>query len=171
MNIFALDSDPAACARAHVDKHVVKMIIETAQLLSTAHHILATSEFPAPADIYKATHRNHPSAVWVRQTGENYWWTFRLFLALLAEYEYRYFRQHASFRLCDSLAVVPDPLWADGDTLSGPLTPVTPAMPDDAKVFPRPATFDESVQNYRRYYRDQKSDLHVWTRRPKPEWI
>lgn len=169
MNIFALDADLRKAAQAHVDKHVVKMILETAQLLSTAHHIL--TPFDVPEGVYKATHANHPSAKWVRQTGENYWWTYHLFLGLLEEYEYRYRREHASVRLVDVLDLVSDTLWSSDGDLSGPLTPVTPAMPDDAKVFPNPVTFDESVANYRRYYRDYKSDLHVWTRRPKPEWI
>ena len=65
MNIFYLDEDVIACARAHMDKHVVKMPIEYAQLLSTAHHCLNT---PQAKLAYRLTHKNHPSAVWTRSS-------------------------------------------------------------------------------------------------------
>ena len=40
MNIFYLHENPEICAEYHCDKHVVKMILETAQMLSTAHRII-----------------------------------------------------------------------------------------------------------------------------------
>ena len=94
MNIFRLNDDPLIAAREQCDKHVVKMILETAQLLCTAHHELGTS-----VDIpYKATHKNHPSAIWVRSSAEAYMWAYEHMLALGAEYTKRYGKKHLSIQ-------------------------------------------------------------------------
>ena len=69
MNIFYLHDDPVTCAKMHCDKHVVKMIVEYAQLLSTAHHVC---DGEPKIHCYKATHKNHPSAVWARANKHNY---------------------------------------------------------------------------------------------------
>lgn len=107
MNIFCLDIDPKICAEYHCDRHVMKMIVEYAQLLSTAHRILDGKEVTAllgskkkifrilpnadmEANLYKATHRNHPSAVWVRESSANYLWLYELFTNLCDVYSYRY---------------------------------------------------------------------------------
>ena len=92
MNCFITHRCPKQSAYDHCDKHLVKMILESAQLLSTAHHL--EGEADDIPDIYKATHRNHPSAVWVRETSGNYVWTYRLFRALCMEYRKRYGRVH-----------------------------------------------------------------------------
>ena len=109
MNIFYLDQDPRQCAEWMVDKHVVKMILETAQLLSTAHRVLdgqlvEVSFFVDGLDrrvkkkklwlledtrnevLYNATHMNHPSAIWARQSVENYNWLVEHLFALGDEY-------------------------------------------------------------------------------------
>ena len=93
MNIFYLSRDPVEAAQAQCDRHVVKMILETAQLLSTAHHEL-DGESPA----YKATHKNHPSAVWVRSSLDHYEWTLYHLEALGREYERRYQKVHKTIR-------------------------------------------------------------------------
>lgn len=93
MNIFYLDRCPVAAARMLCDRHVVEMIPETAQLLSTAHHEL-DGESPA----YKPTHENHPSAVWVRGSLLHYAWTVAHLEALGAEYEWRYGKVHETIR-------------------------------------------------------------------------
>ena len=67
MNIFYLHKDPKTCAEMHCDKHVVKMVLEYAQLLSTAHRVLDGDEWADKAQLYKATHKNHPSAIWARE--------------------------------------------------------------------------------------------------------
>ena len=100
MNVFYLDHHTHRCAKQHVDKHVVKMIVEYAQLLSTAHRVLDGEEYEGRtannrrirrfkmADsnventLYKASHINHPSAVWVRQSSQHYQWLYRLFMWL-----------------------------------------------------------------------------------------
>ena len=171
MNIFFLDVDPRLAAQAHVDKHVNKMIIETAQLLCTAHHLCPDTE-PHP-DLYKVTHQNHPSACWVRESGDNYWWTYWLFLSLGHEYTNRYGRVHKTIDTLKSpLALIPIRNW--NELVKHPPTassPPPPAMPDDLKLYPNPATLDEAVANYRNYYKHGKADLHRWTRRNPPEWI
>lgn len=166
MNIFFLDTDPRLAAQAHVDKHVSKMVIETAQLLCTAHHLCPETE-PHP-DLYKITHQNHPSARWIRENGANYWWAVDLFYRLSHEYTYRYGKEHATFRKLNGvLACIPRSLWPH----DGVMTPPPPAMPDDLKLYPTPRSLGEAVANYRNYYKHGKADLHRWTRRNPPEWI
>lgn len=84
MNIFYLDSNPTLCAKYHNDKHVVKMILETAQLLCGVHWVTGKE---AP---YKLSHKNHPCSIWVRSSLENYLWLCELGLELCDEYTYRY---------------------------------------------------------------------------------
>ena len=105
MNIFVLDLDPKTCAQYHCDKHVVKMIVETAQLLSTAHHIngsqLASND--GSGLLYKKTHENHPCAIWARQSKENYQWLCRLGINLCSEYCARYGKVHKTEALINLL--------------------------------------------------------------------
>ena len=83
MNIFYLDEDPILAAQMHCDKHVVKMILESAQLLSTAHRLLDGNKLADERGLYKATHINHPSSIWVRKSSENYYWLWNLYDQLL----------------------------------------------------------------------------------------
>lgn len=176
MNIFAIDKDPIQSAMWMVDKHVVKMILETAQLLSTAHRILDGEQYTdktktgrnvkrwrLPDDretvLYSATHINHPSSVWCRANNNNYNWLYCHFLGLLAEYTYRYGKHHKCEIMRDALMRAPYNIKIDY------LTPVTPAMPDEYKV-PH-----DSVASYRNYYRVAKARMHKWTKREVPEWI
>lgn len=169
MNIFYLDHDTKVCASQHNDKHVVKMILEYAQLLSTAHHIIDDSlkhvedkrglkfyldRFDA---IYKPTHINHPSAVWVRANVENYFWLYELWLDLLDEYTHRYGKVHASARLRKWLSVSPFHI------PDGKFYEPTQAMPDEFKS-------ESSIDAYRRYYVTAKQHLAKWTKRNMPAW-
>ena len=176
MNIFAIDDDPSRCAEYMVDKHVVKMILETAQLLSTAHRVLDGVKTDALSKtgrkvsrwvlgdsrddhLYSATHVNHPSAVWCRENINNYIWLYCHFLALLNEYTYRYGKHHKCEGMIDYLKGAPH------NISHAPLTQVTPAMPDEYKV---PYN---SVESYRNYYKHSKTHLHKWTKRNPPEWL
>lgn len=158
MNIFYLDHDPTACAQYHGDKHVVKMILETAQLLCSAHHL-----HHSPADnLYRLTHQNHPSARWVRAAKSHYDWTYRLFVALCQEYTHRYGKVHLTEqKLKETLAFCPI---THDDTFSPP--PLV--MPDE---FHRDTnTPDDVVHAYRQYYKTAKADLMVYTNRTPPFW-
>ena len=122
MNVFILHEDPITAARMHCDKHVPKMIVESAQMISTAHRMLDGHtikkpsksgkriinywEHPDPNDeelLYKAVHHNHPCTLWTRQTTGNYDWHYDLFRELCREYTYRYGKKHKTANLLDEL--------------------------------------------------------------------
>jgi hypothetical protein len=178
MNIFYTDYDPEVAARNMVDRHVVKMILETAQLLSTAHRVIDGEEYVgqsqsgrkakrwrlsgnADAIMYAATHINHPSAVWVRENSANYDWLYGHLLALGREYTYRYGRTHLTI---DKLK----------DILKD-----APANIEQSKVMTKmPSCMDKQyivsldpIINYRNYYNYGKTDLLRWSNRPPPKWI
>ena len=177
MNIFYLDNDPVKAAEYMVDKHVVKMILESAQLLSTAHRVLdghQTAGFSKSGRkatrwvldderesvLYSATHINHPSAVWCRQSVANYNWLVDHFFALMAEYTHRYGKVHKcygeiSYHLLNPPKNLTAQLWQE----------MPSAMADEYKVS------NNSLTNYRNYYILGKSKMHKWTNRPTPEWI
>ncbi len=100
MNIFYTDPCPKKCASYLDDKRVIKMALETAQLLSTAQHISGATV------TYKPTHINHPCSVWVRSSLSNYQWAYEHFLALLAEYTRRFGKVHACSRLIEELRTI-----------------------------------------------------------------
>jgi len=142
MNIFYLDECPKKAAQLQYNKHVVKMILESAQMLCTAHHVYGN-----PDDMpYKQAHLNHPSTVWARKNASNYKWLFDHFCALSAEYKKRYNRTHLSYTKCfDPLSWIPAKL--EG-TFNG-ITKMPQCMPDEYK--------DKcSVQAYWNYYIGEK---------------
>jgi hypothetical protein len=149
MNIFATSTCPKSAAQDHCDKHLVKMILETAQLLSTAHHLEGeASDIPG---IYKVTHENHPSAAWVRSTRANYLWAYDLFVALCDEYTRRYGRVHKTdTKLRAGLMTVPRHI------VSRDLTAPPACMPD---AFKYDAEGEWPVESYRRYLAHGKSWL------------
>jgi hypothetical protein len=177
LNIFYLDNDPKVCAEMHVDKHCVKMILEYAQLLSTAHRVLDGTQhvgvsktgrrrtvlaLPDARDdvLYSATHINHPSAVWVRQSRANYNWLVSLFDELCKEYTYRYGKTHKTSALIDHLTYGPRNI-----SVVKSFTEPTPAMPDQYKV---PGN---SIQSYKNYYNGEKQRMFSWKKRDTPGWI
>lgn len=159
----------------HNNKHVVKMILETAQLLSTAHRVndgyVVIEKTPNGRNVkrwclsdkrndilYKATHVNHPSAVWVRFSKDNYDFTYQLFCALLDEYTYRYGKIHKTSKLKEVLADAPH-------KISYFLFEEPPkCMPDYCKI-------GNAVDSYREYYLKEKSDMLQYTKRETPSWI
>ena len=156
MNIFYLDPNPITCAEYHCDQHCVKMILETAQLLSTAHHVNGDSTLP---ELYKATHINHPTSVWVRSSVDHYLWAYSLFTELLAEFEHRRNKVHASSRLKKSLAQVPS--IPDNGFIAPPQ-----CMPDEYKIV------GDTVGAYKKYYVGDKSRFATWNwGRAIPKWF
>ena len=104
MNIFYLDKCPNKAAKVQYNKHVVKMILESAQMLCAAHHILGN-----PDDVpYKLAHKNHPSTIWVRENANHYEWLYRHLVGLGDEYTRRYNKKHLSTIKClNPLAKLP----------------------------------------------------------------
>ena len=97
MNVFYLDHDQSVCASYHNDRHCVKMILEYAQLLCTAHREIDGDDCRWQDILYKSTHKNHPSAVWARESVANYNWLYKMFSELCKEYTFRYEKEHASW--------------------------------------------------------------------------
>jgi hypothetical protein len=152
MNIFVLDQDVRKCAEYHNDKHVVKMILETAQLLSSAFYFTNQEEIPP----YKLTHKNHPCSAWVRESLSNWLWTRDLGLALYEEYKYRYNKVHKSGEVIQNL---PTPNLNDYGITKRPQ-----AMPMEYQEI-------DPVMAYRNYYRKEKSSLLKYTKRSLPAWV
>jgi len=158
MNIFYLDRDPEIAAQMMCDKHVVKMILESAQMLSTAHRVLDGDEHANNAGMYKMAHKNHPSTIWVRANSENYDWLQQHMEALMTEYTYRYGKHHATERLIHTLWEHPKNI-TNGDFTDPPM-----CMPDHCKD-------EDTVSAYHKYYIMEKSNFATWKRRDKPEWF
>lgn len=152
MNIFILDLEPRTCARFHNDKHVVKMILETAQLLCGSHWATG-SEAP-----YKLSHKNHPCSIWVREDLNNYLWLCELGLELCKEYSYRYEKKHKSQEIIE-WCICNKPNIPDVEFTQPPL-----AMPDHYKV-------GDPVQSYRNYYLGDKASFCTWKNRKIPNWF
>lgn len=161
MNVFYLAKNTKECATYHVDRHTTKMILETAQLLSTAHHVLDGHN--APKGIYKKTHVNHPSAIWARKSAANYNWLYCLFTDLCEEYTHRYDKKHLTETKMRDTGILNLPPW--GIAWDVPFTEPPQCMPDQYKVP------NDSIAAYRNYYRDGKAHLLQYTNRNKPEWL
>ena len=165
MNIFYLHEDPKTCAEMHCDRHVVKMILEYAQLLSTAHRILDGNEWADEAKLYKATHKNHPSAVWARKSAGNYVWLNKLFQELCKEYTKRYVRTHTTqLKLADKLCVLPKYLNVDYEDFNLNFTEPPQCMDDYCKVE------GNTIMAYRNYYIKEKSYMARWKFTQEPIW-
>ena len=157
MNIFYLDENVDKAAQYHNDKHCVKMILEYAQLFCTAHRELDGSN--ADENLYKSTHKNHPSAKWVRENAYNYWWLYQLWIKLCDEYTYRYSKTHLTDTKLRKLLRYPP----KNIPLNTVFTQPPPAMPDDVKHI-------DSIVAYRNYYKKYKSHIATWTKREAPDW-
>ena len=124
MNIFYLDECPDKAARLQYNKHVVKMILESAQMLCVAHHVYGNSN-----DVpYKEVHLNHPSTVWARKSRSTYMWLYEHMLALGHEYTRRYNRKHLTIIKCEKFLAKP-PVHIQGDEFTQP----PQAMPEEFK--------------------------------------
>lgn len=152
MNIFLLDYDVVKCAEYHCDKHVVKMILEYAQLLSTA-----VRHYGVDAG-YKATHINHPCAKWARASQANWIWLRCLALCLCTEYTFRYNKIHKTANVIESLYL---PITMPKGVLN--LRKIPQCMPEEYK-------HPDPVEAYRTYYMREKFEMLSWKTRGEPEW-
>ena len=140
----------------HVDKHVVKLILETCQILCAVHHLIA-SKYKPP---YKLTHKNHPCTVWARESLENYKWLVKLGIELCKEYTYRYGKVHKCEQYIKKMSKKKNfPLITKIE-----FTPPAQAMPEMYKS-------KDTIDSYRQYYFFEKHTLLSWTKRKEPEWI
>lgn len=154
MNIFILDYNPQKAALYHCDKHVVKMILESAQILCAVHHKVGTTNVP-----YKLTHKNHPCTIWAGKSKQNYLWLIELSKYLNAEFMFR-FNHEVNHKSYDVIAELPDIELPDIG-----LTDFAQAMPDYCKIT------DCTVMNYREYYRKEKSHILKYTQCSYPDWL
>jgi len=185
MNIFILSEDPVTAAQMQCDKHVVKMIVESAQMLSTAHRVLdgklmlkpsksgkrmikywclfeGADDLEAEILYYKAVHMGHPCTVWTTLSSGNYRWHYEHFVALCDEYTYRYGKVHKTDSLLRSA------LWTLPRNIDdGPLTPFALAMGSNPECM-----FSDAVKSYRLYYKTKQDRFKMaWTNRNVPKWF
>ncbi len=151
MNIFLLDRDIGLNVQYHCDKHVVKMILESAQLLSSVHHMQGNPQG------YTLTHKKHPCAMWARYSQENYDWLLEFTLTLGDEYTYRYGKIHKSIGVVENLPHPNLPYLG--------LTEHPKCVADDLKHI------EDVVEAYRVYYIRDKGYMCKWTDRNIPEWF
>jgi len=163
MNIFYLHPNPTICAQSLHDKHCVKMILETTQLLCTAAELLG-AKIPAG---YAKSHTNHPCSVWVRKSAANYQWTQSYLDELHREYEYRYMREHDSKYLISGIDRAYDRIIANPLNAAFSLTGIT----DRPQCMPDKYKHPNVMQAYRDYYIGEKIALARWTMRGAPDWI
>lgn len=181
MNIFVLEDCPVKAAEVQCDKHVVKMIVESGQMLSTAHRMLdGDLEVYINANgrkarrynlndwrqqvLYKAVHYHHPCTVWTMESSENYKWHYEHFLALCDEYTYRYDKTHKTDRILrDILSVMPVNM-----PQKNTLTEFKLAM----KANPECIALGDPVKAYQAFYQTKQTRFNmVWTRRDVPDWF
>jgi hypothetical protein len=181
MNIFALDRSAPIAAKYHCDKHVVKMIVETAQMLCTAHRVLdgvmtvkmvggrrkkvwTMNDLYLDALLYKATHVNHPSNIWARETQMNYEWLYELFCELCNEYTHRYGKLHKTDRILRDVLKTPPRKISNQSSM----TEFALAM----KSNPECMDPQNPIDSYRKFYRTKQSRFQMkWTKRQIPAWF
>lgn len=168
MNIFVLSDNPIDAAKYHCDKHVIKMIVESTQLLSNAHHYyndinyIDDNYYINELEICKPTHINHPCSKWVRETSGNYKWLLELLYNLLEEYQIRYGdnknKWHKSWNKFDALISLPN------DIPIKERTKFVLCMPDEYKC-------NCPVESYRRYYINEKLKFAKYNYSEIPYWL
>jgi hypothetical protein len=160
MNVFVLDKCTKKAAQAHVDRHVIKMILESAQILSTACRLNGVDD----PELYKMTHKHHPCTIMAASNRNNYLWVLSLMEELCKEYTYRFNKVHSSQRLLNLLKInsinIPNSLFLE----------FAQAMPCKYKRV-------NPVAAYRAYYSECKmldknnKPMGFWKNREVPSWI
>jgi len=165
MNIFTFSLQAEDNPRQLIDKHVVKMLLEHCQLLSTAHRVYGSS---VAVETMRSTHVGHPSTQWVLENSANYLWLLAYTLELAEEYSFRYNRVHSvvSSGMLRRLQTLP---WypLEGRPV---LSPVRVAMKPEFKVG-KVRSWTNTIDSYRNYYVRAKIGFSAWTGREPPEWF
>jgi hypothetical protein len=155
MNIFVLDTNVVKCAQYHCDKHVVKMVLETTQLLNNALIKNDASYNP----VYRQTHKNHPASIWASESRANFDWLVNLGLALSDEYTFRYGKVHKCTSLIQEFQKGNSRLYISNINM----TPFKLCMPEQYHT-------NDAVNSYRLYYLGSKADIAKWSKREQPYW-
>jgi len=159
VNIFHLHKDTEICARYHCDKHVVKMILETGQMLSTAYQ----RHCGIDDSLYKPAYAKHPMTIWVGESLGNYLWSLDLLGHLLNQYRYRYNNKvHSTGRILNNLLKLTDKVKDKFKYKSFLIPPL--CMPDEYKE-------DNYIQSYRNYYVGEKKRFAKYTLVDTPEFM
>ena len=164
MNILILDKSIEVSAKYHVDRHIVKMPTETAQMISFLYHDKELWQGEVPDFImgFSKTHYKHPCTIWIRDSLDNFEYACRLGMELYNEYQYRYNKPDKHQRARDIFQFAlqnPPKLERKG------LTPFAQAMDKEYIKFSCP------ILNYQEYYRIGKEHLHKWTKRGTPPFL
>lgn len=180
MNIFYLDNDPKLAAQYHCDKHVVKMLVEYHQLLSTLYRMIkgypvwkvvgktqkmvsyTCTDTVKEIQIYKYCFPNHPCAIWLRESYQNYQYLIELTRHLNDEYKFRYNKDNDHMSFAKVYPFVLD--LQQQDFQQQDLTNVALAMPQHCQS-------DNPVESYRTYYNKEKFKFARWTKRDVPSWF
>ena len=181
MNIFALSPVPEQAAKWHCDKHIPKMIVESGQMLSTAHRILDGTMDRRPSKsgktmskywelednrediLYKAVHVGHPCTVWTMESHSNYKWHYNLFKCLCAEYTHRYNKIHLTEQVL--LDILKDPPQNIKRSFMTPFALAMGAEPDCID-------HSDCIGSYQKFYQTkQKRFAMKWTKRETPHWF
>ena len=165
---------PELVACYHGDKHVVKMVLETAQILSTAHHVLdgdesQYSQKASDQGMYRPSHVNHPTVRWVHHHVDNYLWTCELFKYLCFEFEFRrQGKKHKTSQLIEVLQRPPHNIGSDSDSVGNSQKITTPPL-----VMPEEFQLPDPVESYRNYYfsKWQEGIVSYNWGRDMPEWL
>ena len=156
MNIFVLDDNPKFCTMTHCDKHGVKMILETAQIICATHHLVGGHDYDIP---YKSIHVNYPRTRWLRNSIGSYNWLMSLITYLNDEYRYRY-DKNVNHKSYDAVKDLPIP-----NLLNIPRTRFARAMPNEIKIK------QDIVKSHRNYYNVSKKDIISYKKRDPPKWL
>ena len=159
MNIFVLDENPTVAAESLCDKHIVKMILESTQMLCTAIPAAREYQMYCGIKLYKPAFMNHPCTLWVGKSQENFSWLCSHAKAMCQEYTRRYKKDHKSEQVINAMMV----LNSRYQLPSIGLTPFAQAMPDQYKDA-------SAVVAYRNYYIGEKSKIAVWKHSTPPSW-
>ena len=185
MNRFIIEDNPVGCAQSLCDSHVIKMVLEEGQMLSTVHRLVDGAEYTGKTKtgrnkkawkivygvaqsqredtLYKACHYNHPCTIWSRETRGNYEWSFKLFEAIAREYTHRYEKTHKTYQ-----ALAKYLYWPPANI--DPSAEVTP-FPLAMGAAPECINTDDPIQSYRDFYHTKQQRFKmVWSHRDPPSW-
>lgn len=157
MNIFVLDKDPELAARYHCDKHINKMVVESGQLLSFAHHRFGSATEHMYE--YSKAHVSHPCTLWLCESTSNYWWLYRFMHLLAAEYTRRYHKEHKTIR-----EVAPHLKRIPRGCRIRPMTPHVQCMPEEFRQA-------NVVEAYRDFYASKLFTYTSYNHSPMPKWL